>query len=153
VRQHVQECDTCQLNKGEYVLSPGLLASLPILDGAWKIVTIDFICGLPRSEGKDVILVIIDKLTKYCHLVVMSHLFKTAQVATMFLDIICKLHSLPYKIIIDRDSIFTIHFWKKLIERWGIELNFSTSYYPQIDGQIKKIKSLCGELSQVHNLQ
>jgi DMSO/TMAO reductase YedYZ molybdopterin-dependent catalytic subunit len=71
----------------------------------------DFICGLSRSEGVDVIMVIIDKLTKYCHLIALSHPFK-ATVAEKFLNTLYKLHGLPLRIITDRDPIFTSVFGK-----------------------------------------
>jgi hypothetical protein len=70
----------------------------------------DFVAGLPRSEGKDVLMVIMDKLTKYCHLLTLSHPFKAAEVAQLFLDNVYKLHGLPTKIITDRDPLFTSNF-------------------------------------------
>jgi Integrase core domain/Integrase zinc binding domain len=134
VLQHVQRCDIYQLSKDEHILTPGLLETLPISEEAWTIITIDFVCGLPRSEGKDVILVIIDKLIKYCHLVALSHPFKATTVAEIFLDTVYKLHGLPQKIVTDRDPVFINHFWKELMERLGIKLNFFTAYHPQTDG-------------------
>jgi Integrase zinc binding domain len=106
VIKHVNYCDVCQLNKGEHLLSPGLLEPIEIPEGAWKVLTMDFVCGLPKSEGKEVILVIIDKFTKYCHLVALSHPFTTSFVAEQFLNTVYKLHGLPEKIITDRDPIF-----------------------------------------------
>jgi hypothetical protein len=37
----------------------------------------DFIEALPKSDGKDTILAIVDKLTKYAHFIAMSHPFTT----------------------------------------------------------------------------
>jgi hypothetical protein len=48
---------------------------------AWKVLTIDFICGLSRSEGNDVIMVVIDKLIKYCHLIILTQTFNVTIVA------------------------------------------------------------------------
>jgi hypothetical protein len=129
--QHVQECEICQMNKGEHVASPGLLEPIPILEGAWEVITMDFVGGLPKSEGKDVIMVIIDKLTKYYYLLSLSHPFKAVT--------IYKLHGLPQRIITNRDPIFTSHFWKELMGKLGISLNFSTLFHPQIDGQSEKL--------------
>jgi hypothetical protein len=67
VMTHVGSCEICQMNKAERVPSPGLLEPIPIPEGAWQVITMDFITGLPRVEGQDVLLVIIDKFTKYCH--------------------------------------------------------------------------------------
>jgi RNase H-like domain found in reverse transcriptase/Reverse transcriptase (RNA-dependent DNA polymerase)/Integrase zinc binding domain/Retroviral aspartyl protease/Ty3 transposon capsid-like protein/Integrase core domain/Chromo (CHRromatin Organisation MOdifier) domain len=139
VLQHVQRCDTCQLNKGENISSPGLLEPIPIPTGAWEVLTMDFVCGLPRSEGKDVIMVVIDKFIKYCHLIALTHPLSATTVAECFLNTVYKLHGLPSKIITDRDPIFTSHFWKDLMQRIGIKLNYSTSYHPQTDGQSEKL--------------
>jgi hypothetical protein len=66
----------------------------------------DFVTDLPKSTGKDVLMVIIDKFIKYYHLVTSSHSFKASQVAQVFLDTVYKLHSLLVKIITDRDPVF-----------------------------------------------
>jgi hypothetical protein len=89
------------------MLSSDLLEPIHVPNGAWEVITIDFICGVPRSEGKDVIMVIIDKPIKYCHLLTLSHPSKAITVAKLFLNTVYKLYRLLAKIIIDRDPIFT----------------------------------------------
>jgi IS30 family transposase len=115
------------------------LEPIPVPTGAWEVITMDFICGMPMSEGKNVILVVIDKFTKYYHLLALAHPFKASTVADLFLNIVYKLHGLPHKIIIDRDPLFTSHFWRDLMNKLGIKLNFSTAYHPQTDGQSEKL--------------
>jgi hypothetical protein len=88
----------------------------------------DFVCGLSRSEGKNVILVVIDKLTKYCHLIAFSHPFIAVTIAEQFMNTVYKLHGLPSKIITDQDPVFTSVFWKELMNKIGIKLNFNTAY-------------------------
>jgi len=72
----------------------------------------NFITCLPKSEGKSVILVVIDRLTKYAHFCGLSHPFKDNIVATAFMETIPKLHGNPNIIISDKDPIFTGDFWK-----------------------------------------
>jgi hypothetical protein len=67
----------------------------------------DFITGLPKSEGKSVIMVIVDRLTKYAHFCALSHPFKASTVATAFMETVQKLHGSPKIIVSDRDPIFT----------------------------------------------
>jgi IS30 family transposase len=95
----------------------------------------DFITGLPKSEGKSVIMVIVDRLTKYAHFCALSHPFKSSTVATAFMEIVQKLHDSPKIIVSDRDPIFTGHFWIELFSCLGTQLAHSSSYHPQSDGQ------------------
>lgn len=67
VLEYVKQCDVCQHAKGERTHPPGLLQPLPIPQGAWQDLTMDFIEGLPKSEGCDTILVVVDRYTKYAH--------------------------------------------------------------------------------------
>ena len=47
----------------------------------------DFITSLPKSEGKSVIMVLVDRLTKYSHFCALSHPFKSSTVATTHMEI------------------------------------------------------------------
>ncbi|KAJ3690052.1 hypothetical protein LUZ61_019216 [Rhynchospora tenuis] len=60
-------------------------------------------------------------------------------VAQLFLDNIYKLHGLPKNLVSDRDPVFTSSFWKELMAKIGIQLNLSTAYHPQSDGQTERL--------------
>ncbi|KAJ4733316.1 polyprotein [Rhynchospora pubera] len=139
VHAYVQECQICQMGKNEHVNSPGLLQPLPIPSEAWTSVSMDFISGLPKSEGKEVIFVVVDRLTKYAHFMPLAHPFRATNVAQSFLDHVYKLHGLPLSIVSDRDPIFTSKFWTELMSKVGVKLNMSTSYHPQSDGQTERV--------------
>ncbi|KAJ1694535.1 hypothetical protein LUZ63_011233 [Rhynchospora breviuscula] len=139
IMEHIRSCEVCQLTKPEHVPSPGLLQPLPIPQEAWNSIGMDFITGLPKSEGKEVLLVVVDRLTKYGHFLPLSHPYTAASVAQVFLDNIYKLHGLPVSIISDRDPIFTSQFWRELMHKLGVQLNLSTSYHPQTDGQVERV--------------
>ncbi|KAH9735938.1 hypothetical protein KPL71_017914 [Citrus sinensis] len=124
VCKFVAECDTCQRNKAETIASPGLLQPLPIPELIWSDISMDFIEGLPKSHGKKVIMVVVDRLSKYAHFLALAQPYTAKDVAQVFLDNIYKLHGLPKTIISDRDRIFT-----------STQLLMSTSYHPQTDGQ------------------
>lgn len=106
------------------------LEPLPLPEGAWQAVTLDFIDGLPQSNKANCILVVVDKFTRYVHFLPLSHPFTAAKVAHSYLDNVYKLHGLPAAIISDRDTVFTSKFWKELFHIIGIELNMSTPHHP-----------------------
>lgn len=88
----------------------------------------DFIEGLPKSEGYNVILVVVDKLTKYAHFIALKHPYTTTHIAQVFMDNIVKLHGLPNSIVTDRDTIFLSNFWKELCKLYRVNLHLSTAY-------------------------
>ena len=65
----------------------------------------DFIDGLPKSQGRTVIMVVVDPLTKYAHFIGLTHPYTTKSVAQLFLDHVFKLHGLPNIIVSDKDAI------------------------------------------------
>jgi hypothetical protein len=70
----------------------------------------DFLIGLPKSEGKTIIMVVVDRIKKYAHFFSLSHPFKESTVATTFMEMVQKLHGVPKIIVSDRDPIFTGNF-------------------------------------------
>ncbi|KAL2250254.1 UNVERIFIED_CONTAM: Transposon Ty3-I Gag-Pol polyprotein [Sesamum indicum] len=139
VENWVKECEVCQRSKHENRPYFGLLQPLPIPDQAWSCISMDFVEGLPNSEGKDSIMVIVDMLTKYSHFIALRHPYTVASIAKVFFDNIYKLHGLPISIVSDRDKVFTSKFWRELFTLSGVSLDMSTAYHPQSDGQTERV--------------
>lgn len=99
----------------------------------------DFIEGLPLSEGYNTILVVVDRFTKYGHFIPLKHPFAATRVAQVILDNVVKLHGLPMTIVSDRDRIFTSSFWQALFTLMKTKLLLSSSYHPQTDGQTERV--------------
>ena len=131
----MRNCSVCQKNKYENVAKPGLLKPLPVPQGVWESVSMDFIEGLPPSSGKHCILVVIDRLSKNAHFIPLSHPYTAIEVAQAYLDNIFKLHGLPKDIVSDIDPTFLSEVWKELFRVHGVDLRYSTAYHPQTDGQ------------------
>jgi hypothetical protein len=135
VMRHIRECVTCQQNKDEHTHPTGLLQPLPILKHKWESVSMDFITGLPKAQGRDCIFVVVDRLTKFAHFFSIPMDYSTSQVADLFFREVFRLHGLPKTIVSDRDNRFMSTFWQELFRLVGTKLTPSTSYHPQTDGQ------------------
>lgn len=107
VKQFVSRYVVCKQAKPEHVPYLGLLQALPVPEQAWQMVTLDFVEGLPKSQGCDVILVVVDKLKRYAHFIPLKHPFTALHVAQAYMDYVFKLHGPPDAMVSDRDRIFT----------------------------------------------
>lgn len=85
VARLLAECDVCQRHKYSTMAPAGLLQPLELPSSVWSEITMDFIDGLPRSEGYTVILVIVYQLSKYAQFVPLNHPYTAITVATTFL--------------------------------------------------------------------
>ena len=140
IQNFVAECLIFQQNKVETIKNPDLLQPLSIPSQRWEDISMDFIIGLPKSEGKSVIMVVVDRLTKYAHFCTLSHPFKAGTVATAFMETIQKLHGNPNIIVSDRDTIFTGNFWMELFSCLGTLISHRSFYHPHSDGKIEIVK-------------
>ena len=144
IQNFVAECMVFQQNKVETIKVPGLLQPLSIPSQRSEEISMDFITGLPKFEGKSVIMVVVDRLTKYAHFCALSNPFKASTVATTFMDTIQNLHGNPKVIFSDIDPNFTRNFWMELFSCLCTQLANISSYHPQSDGK-KKIVNKCFE--------
>ena len=80
----------------------------------------------------------------------MKTTFKGEKLAELYMARIVCLHGVPKKIVSDRGSQFTSRFWKKIHEVLGTQLNFSTAYHPQTDGQTERMNQILEDMLRRH---
>ncbi|KAD7477792.1 hypothetical protein E3N88_00928 [Mikania micrantha] len=129
-------CLTCLKVKAEHQQPSGLLQQPEIPMWKWDQISMDFITKLPRtSHNHDSIWVIVDRLTKSAHFLPIREDYSMDRLAKLYVNEIVSRHGVPISIISDRDSRFTSRFWQTLQNALGTQINMSTAYHPQTDGQ------------------
>ncbi|GJU02265.1 putative reverse transcriptase domain-containing protein [Tanacetum coccineum] len=136
IATYVSKCPTCTKVKAEHQKLSRLLQQPKIPVWKWERITMDFVSGLPRTpSGYDTIWVIVDRLTKSAHFLPTKKTYSMEKLTQLyFKEILCR-HGVP---ISDKDSHFTFRFWKLLQKALGIDLDMSTAYHLQTDGQSKR---------------
>ncbi|GJW44349.1 putative reverse transcriptase domain-containing protein [Tanacetum coccineum] len=96
----------------------------------------DFITKLPKTSNEyDTIWVIIDRLTKSTHFIPTRETDTMETLTIFYIKEIVSRHGVPISIISDRDSYFTSRFWQSLQSALGTQIDMSTAYHPETDGQ------------------
>jgi IS30 family transposase len=123
------------------------LHPIPIPEWKWEVISMDFITGLPTTKKhNDSIMVVIDKLTKVAHFILVKSTHKAINIAKFFMKEIFRMHGLPKTIISDRDTKFTSNLWKTLFSGLDTQLSFSTTYHPQTDGQTERTNHIVEDM-------
>lgn len=139
VERYVMTCDACQRNKHSKQLKPGLLMPLPLPEEPCVHWTTDAVSGLPKSKrGFDAIQVYVDRLTKLKRFAVARTSDGSVQLANTTLRTIIGPHGMPKSMVSDRDPRITARFWRELSRVLGSEVNLTTAYHPQADGQSER---------------
>ena len=96
------------------------------------------------------IMVVINKLSKSAHFILVKSTFKAINIVEIFMKEIFRLHGIPKMVISDRDVKFTSTFWKELFVGINTNLSCSTSYHPQTDGQTERTNQIIEDMLQMY---
>lgn len=101
-RNFVKACAVCSQHKSSHQAPVGLLQPLLIPHCPWSHGTLDFVTGLPLSDGNTVILIVVDRFSKMAHFVSLIKLPSAKEMAQLVLE-----HGLPMDMVSDRGSQFS----------------------------------------------
>jgi len=139
VKRYVEECDACQRNKNRTEQPASKLIPNSIPEKPWTHILADFITKLPLAQGYDLMLVVVDRLTKMVHFIPTTKKTSAEGLARLFKDNVWKLHGLPESIISDRGPQFVAGLIWELNEMLGIKSKLSMAFHPQTDEQTERI--------------
>ena len=139
VGKYVEGYDICQRIKNRMEVPAGKLIVNEVPEKTWTHLIVDFITKLPLVAGKDVILVVCDKLSKMTHFVATTEGTSVEGLARLFRDNVWKLHELPESVISNRGPQFVVELTRELNRMLGIETKLLTAFHPQTDGQMERM--------------
>jgi hypothetical protein len=146
---YVAKCDTCQRVKAVHMKTAGPQQSLPIPTWKWDGISMDFIVGLPKtSKGYDSIWVIVDRLTKTTHFLLVKTYYPVLTYAQLYVARILSLHGVLRTIMSDQGPQFVSKFWEELHQYLGTKLLHSSAYHPQTSGQTERVNQILEDMLQ-----
>ncbi|GJT36727.1 putative reverse transcriptase domain-containing protein [Tanacetum coccineum] len=139
IAEYVGKCLTCSRVKAECQKPSGLLVQPEISMWKWERITMDFVTKLPKTSNRhDTIWVIVDRLTKSAHFIPTRETDSMETLTRVYIKELVSRHGVPISIISNRDSHFTSRFWRSLQSALGTQLDMSTTYHPETDGQSER---------------
>jgi hypothetical protein len=154
VAQFIRSCDSCQ-RVNQKNLTDGLMHSLPIPDSRCQAVHIDF-ASMPRDVGgAGVMMVMIDRLSKFIHAVPAPSSVSALWAAeTLYTHWYLRGYGFPQHLTSDRDVAFTNSVWAEFIRFTGIQHSMTTARHQNANGQaeaaVKIVKNALKKLVNYH---
>lgn len=139
IREFCMACHTCCQNKSSNRPPAGLLQPLPVPMRPWSHISLDFVTGLPPSDGNTVILTIVDRFSKMAHFVPLPKLPSAKETAQVVLEQVFRIHGLPRDIVSDRGPQFASAFWKDFCRLLGATASLTSGFHPQSNGQTERM--------------
>ncbi|GJW36424.1 putative reverse transcriptase domain-containing protein [Tanacetum coccineum] len=137
--EYVDKCLTCSRVKAECQKPSGLLIQLEIPTWKWERITMYFITKLPKTSSvHDTIWVIVDRLTKSAHFIPTKATYSMETLTKLYIKEIVLWHGVLISIISDHDSNFTSRLWQSMQNALGTQLDISTTYHLETDGQSER---------------
>lgn len=137
-REFVAACSICARNKNSSRPSSGLLQPLPVPHRPWSHIAVDFVTGLPSSQGNTTILTIVDRFSKAAHFVALAKLPSARETTELLITHVFRLHGIPVDIVSDRGPQFTSAVWKGFCTALGATVSLSSGFHPQSNGQTER---------------
>ncbi len=137
-REFVAACTDCARSKASHRPPAGMLHPLPIPSRPWSHIAVDFVTGLPTSNGNTVILTVVDRFSKSVHFVPLPKLPSALETANILVTEVFRVHGIPVDIVSDRGPQFASQVWQAFCKALGASASLSSGYHPQSNGQTER---------------
>lgn len=102
---------------------------------SWSLISLDFLTGLPESEGDTVVLVTMHSLN-----LPLPSLPTALETAKLIFNYLFRYYGIPE----DRGPQFTSHVWKEFMEKLGVNISLTSGFHPQSNGHTERVTQEIG---------
>ncbi len=138
IQLFVLACSVCAISKTSNRPPAGLLQPLSVPSRPWSHISLDFVTGLPPSQGNTVVLTVVDRFSKATHFIPLPKIPSARETAVAVIDHVFRIHGLPMDVVSDRGPQFISKFWKEFCRLLGATVSLSSGYHPQSNGQTER---------------
>ncbi len=145
IKRYIRNCHVCKRFKASRNKYSELLNFLFISDRSWTNIIMNFVTELLESKNYNVILMIMNRLTKMHHYIFCAATeedINAKEIARLLINHVWKLHELLCTIISNRDSQFVSLMWKSMCKALKIDVKFSIAFHSETNDQSRVIVGL-----------
>jgi hypothetical protein len=139
VAAYIKGCPPCQQNKPHRFKPKAPLHPVNPGPTPFQNISVDLIAPLPKSEGSNAILVIVDKSSKKAIFIPTNDTLMSQGFAELLVKHWIQHFGIPVTITSNQGPQFVNKFIAAFYESCGITGTPSTAYHPQTDGQTERI--------------
>ncbi len=139
IENYVRACETCQRTKSSTQAKAAPLHPNTIPSRPWTHISVDMVTGLPKCNGQDAILMIVDRFSKEIIPIAVRQNFHRKGGPKFYETKFMPNTECHRSVISDRGTVFVSKFMKDLYDLLQIKANASTAYHPQTDGQTERV--------------
>ena len=104
----------------------------------WSDISLDFVTGLPPSQGYTAILTV-DRFSKMVHFIPMRKLPSAKGTAEAVFSHVFWIHGFPKDLVSERGPQFISQVWRAFCSIIGATVSLSPGYHPQSNGQAEQL--------------
>ncbi len=134
IRLFVLACSVCAVSKSSNPPPAGLLQPLLVPSRPWFHISLDFVSGLPPSQGNTVVLTVVDRFSEATHFIPLPKLPSARETAVAVIDHVFRIHGLPMDVVSNRGPQFVSKFWREFCKLLGATVSLSSGFHPQSNG-------------------
>ncbi len=129
----------CNQIKTSHLPPLGLLYPLPIPHCPWSHLSLDFVTGLPSSQGNTTIFIIVDRFSKAARFITLPKLPPAKETAELITTHIFRVFGISLDIVSDRGPQFSSRFWQAFCQSLGTKVSLSSGFHPESNGQTERV--------------